>query len=164
MIDILQAKCPLESCTDDEEETGSQHTGPGLSPVREAFEQEDFEGTLVMTTRPKIRVWPLPGVDECVLEVKAFVRGGRPGLERLRLVLFGIFDAFLIREHDEQRMILQKCGLDAVSVQCRVSEELVVDRISFLIPLECQSPAWTRRVRPRFQCSSPPWTAPGSPA
>lgn len=152
--------------------TGSQHTGPGLSPRCEGEFPLEPDVETQKPPRP-IVMWmgrPLiePGVEECIQEVRAFARGGRPGLERLKLVLSGIFDAFLVDKHDDQRRILQECGLPAVKVQYRATEILVVDRVSFLIPQECQSPAWTRRVRPCFHsggaCSSYPSTAPGSPA
>lgn len=99
-----------------------------------------------------------PGFDGCVLEVQAFVRGARPGLERLKRVLPVIFDAYLVYGHDERCDVLRACNLVPVTADLNVS---------FLVPTLEQSPAWTRKTRPRRpsmgweEFSSP---APVSPA
>ena len=81
-----------------------------------------------------------PGFDNCVLEVAAFVRGGRPGLERLRAVLKNIYKAHGIVDHQTQTDVLMACNLAPV---CG-------DIITFLTPKEHQSPSWTKKSRPRL--------------
>lgn len=164
--DTLRLQSP-----DDEEDTGSQHTGPGLSPLRQddlpPLSPPEQEGSTSPPLSPIVLRQPLirQGKQECIMEVRAFVQGGRPGLERLRLVLWGIFDTFMIRQHKQQSEILEMCGLSPVNVQVRVSDTTVVDRVSFLIPLDCQSPEWTRSVRSRKDhwCPAPSLPALVSP-
>lgn len=98
-----------------------------------------------------------PGFGGCILEVQAFVRGARPGLERLKRVLPVIFDAYLVYGHEERCDVLRACNLIPVTVDLNVS---------FLVPAEEQSPAWTRKVCPRRPSPSeePPSITLGSPA
>jgi len=94
-----------------------------------------------------------PGVDGCVCEIMAFVRGSRPGLERLKRVLPVIFDTYLVHGFEERSDILRKCSLIPVADGLSVT---------FLIPEAERSPVWQRSVR--FRPMSSPSQALGSPA
>jgi hypothetical protein len=48
---------------------------------------------------------------QCLLTVKAFARGGRPGQEVLKRVLPGIFKKYYITDYKERRRILVDAGL-----------------------------------------------------
>ena len=50
-------------------------------------------------------------MQECVLEIGAFVRGGNPGLDRLNRVLPNIFKAYNIVDYVDQRRCLLAHGL-----------------------------------------------------
>lgn len=51
----------------------------------------------------------------CVSEIKAFVRGGPAGLDRLRKVLPSIFRHYRVVSQSQQAHILAKSGLMPVS-------------------------------------------------
>ncbi len=94
-----------------------------------------------------------PGVDGCACEIMAFVRGSRPGLERLKRVLPVIFDTYLVHGFEERSDVLRKCSL--IPVADGIS-------VTFLIPEAERSPVWQRSVR--FRPMSSPSQALGSPA
>lgn len=96
--------------------------------------------------QPDIQPDSKPGVKsgfaECVLEVKAFARGGRPGLDRLKRVLPTLFDAFNIPEIFERRNVL--LAADLVPLYWNGG-------VSFITPTEEMSPpAWKKNSRPRL--------------
>lgn len=89
------------------------------------------------------------GFDKCVLEIQTFVRGGMPGLDRLRNVLPSIFDAYQIRGEERRADVIRACNLVPV--------------VSFLIPKELKEPSWVRNARPRNSGTDQRlWTAPES--
>jgi len=59
---------------------------------------------------------------KCTSEIKAFVRGGTPGLDRLRKVLSSVFRHYKVTSRKEQAQIL---------IQCRLFPVLDGERMSF---------------------------------
>lgn len=121
------------------------------SPARSGSSSGDSAGRVSRTPSAELLRLPArgvlspvikPGFAECVLEVKAFARGGRPGLERLKRVLPTLFAAFGIREIHERRNVLLAVDL----VPLYLSGD-----VTFIIPKEEMSPpAWKKNSRPRL--------------
>ena len=59
---------------------------------------------------------------KCQAEIKAFVRGGTPGLDRLRKVLPSVFRHYKVTSRREQAQIL---------IQCRLFPVLDGERMTF---------------------------------
>lgn len=104
--------------------------------------QPDVQPDIQPDFKPDSKPGFKSGFAECVLEVKAFARGGRPGLERLKLVLPTLFDAFVIPEMNERRNVL--LAADLIPLYWNGG-------VTFIIPKEEMSPpAWKKNSRPRL--------------
>jgi len=73
-----------------------------------------------------------PGYDECVKEVRAFVRGGLPALVMLQKVLPAIFDAYGVAGFLRSKVLVE-AGLKPIGSDLSVT---------FLIPRWMNSPEW----------------------
>ncbi len=72
---------------------------------------DDAEDTNEISPPPMEGVSDTGQMQECILEIGAFVRGGIPGLDRLNRVLPNIFKAYDIVDHVDKRRCLLAHGL-----------------------------------------------------
>ena len=122
---------------------GSQDSGGCCTPVGVLHIPKPVPGKIGGDSQAET------GFDKCVLEIQPFVRGGMPGLDRLKNVLPSIFDAYQIRGEERRADVLRACNLVPV--------------VSFLIPKELKEPSWVRNARPRNSGTDQRlWTAPES--
>lgn len=49
-------------------------------------------------------------IQECICEMRCFVRGGVPGIEKLRKVINNIFLHYDIFFHEDKRLIISRIG------------------------------------------------------
>jgi hypothetical protein len=52
-----------------------------------------------------------PNIDECIAEMRCFVRGDLPGIERLKQVYKNIFLHYRISSEEDIRLVVKSLGL-----------------------------------------------------
>lgn len=128
---------PLGSMPDSsvsvQEETQICSDTASSSPVLAAMQAEDGSVPDIPVFAHPIDLYVLkPGFEECVKEVRAFVRGGLPALVMLQKVLPVIFDAYGVTGFLRCK-VLTESGLKPI-----VGDQYV----TFLIPKSMNSPEW----------------------
>jgi hypothetical protein len=91
---------------------------------------------------------PEPDQAGCLEIIKAFTRGGAPGLRCLLKVLPNVFKSHFISDAGMQNELLRSCDLVSIN---NGNSDPDAGTVSFLLPEDASSPKWTRVSRARVE-------------